>query len=272
MSESQYWIFINIKNQMRSRKISQLKAENLIQKLSDSDVNDWFAWTSIFRDWIPLKNIVKKNGDNYLLMIILQGEFFEESNDVDESTMITSGEHTHIPEKYTALESLIEKVPLQEGDFMGDQLTMSDIPVPPSLHTLFEKEFADGNIIRSRFRKGGSVKSETEVASERRLATRFNIKVDVLILAKGLSFRSETANLSVSGALLVKPLPEIMAETPLEVVFIFKKAKINENFAVKGKVLSNRENLRHLSFGNLSNESKKEFERLIKIYFQEITP
>lgn len=270
MSEPQYWLFINIKNQMRSRKISQLKAELLIEKLNEEDVNDWYAWAPIFRDWLPLKNIIQSKEGRYQLMIELAGEFIDESGEIGESTVITANENTHIPEKYTAIENLLEQDPLKEGDFVGDQLTMSDIPVPPSLHALFEKEYAEGNIIKTRYRKGGWSKKEPENTMERRLAMRFDIKVDVLILAKGLSFRSETVNLSLTGALLAKALPDAMAETPLEVVFIFKKDKINENFAVKGKVLSNRENLRHLTFGNLSTENKKEFERLIKVYFQEI--
>jgi hypothetical protein len=275
-SDSEYWLFINVKNQMRSRKISQAKADLLIRKLSKEDVGDWYAWTLMFRDWLPLKNLVLEKDGSFQLMIQFKDNGpdtrSDNTKDIAESTMITDRESTHIPEKYLEIGALIEEKPLDEGDFVGDQLTLSNIPNPPSLSGLFEKEFAEGNILRSsNRRKGGRVKQEFETNSDRRGATRYDIKLEVLVLGKGTSFRTETLNLSQTGALLLKALPDSLAEVRLEVVFIFKKGNVHEKLAVKGKVLSTRENLRYLTFSNISSEEKKAFERLIKIYFQEIS-
>jgi hypothetical protein len=266
MEEFEYWLFINVKSQMRSRKISQQKADLLIKKLNKEDVECWYAWTSLFRDWIPLKNIVVEKDGFFQLMIQIKDSFVDADDNDDESTLVT----THVPAKYLEVESLIENIPIQEIDFFADQLTLSNIPNPPSLNHFFDKEFNQGNILKGVNSKAERAAKTIGSESDRRGATRYEINVDVLILGKGLSFRAETVNLSQTGALLVKPLPEVLADVPLEVVFIFKKGNVHEKFAVKGKVLSTRDNLRYLTFGSSSSEDKKAFERLIKIYFQEI--
>jgi hypothetical protein len=272
MEELQYWVFINIKNQMRSRKISQSKADILIQKLSKEDVEDWYAWTPFFRDWLPLKNLVIEKDGAFKLMIQLEDKLADSNTNFSESTMITDREHlTHVPAKYLAIEALIEEKPLDQGDFMGDQLTMSNIPNPQSLKGIFDKEFTQGNVLRISNRKGTRANKEIKLSSERRGAARYDVMLEVLILAKGLSFRTETVNLSQSGVVLLKTLPEQFAAVPLEVLFILKKGSINEKIAVKGKVLSTRENRRYLTFSNITSEDKKAFDRLIKVYFQEIS-
>lgn len=282
MGDSQYWLLVNIKNHMRSKKIAQSKADLLIQKLSKEEISDWFAWTPLFRDWLPLKNLVIEKNGVCELMVQLKESFAESETSVGDATMsggqvdeatvnLYTNNSINEPKKHLEIEELLYKIPIDQADFVGDELTMSDIPKPPSLKSLFEDGYSEGNVLRISNRKGGRVRQESSMDSDRRGAARYDVKIEVLILGKGLSFRSETLNLSQTGAVLTKALPEALAEVPLDVLFIFKKGEINEKFAVKGKVLSTRENLRYLTFSNITAEGKKSFDRLIKIYFQEIS-
>jgi hypothetical protein len=284
MDELHYWLFINIKNQMRSRKISQSKADLLIGELSEEDVNDWFAWTSVFRDWLPLKNIVVQKDGIFQLLVQIKDDYVESGiheniNEVEATVIIDRKRSTHIPDKYLALESLIEEKPLDEGDLSEVSFRMEDIISPSSessenvdILEINESDFLGEFKYEPEIESEVGVDSDVEtlVNKERRAAARHNIKIEVLILAKGLSFRAETVNLSQAGVLLSRAIPESLAQVPLEVVFILKNSEATEKMAVNGKVLSTRENLRYLSFSNLTFESKNFFERLIKNYFQEI--
>ncbi len=252
-NEQFYWIFINLKHQIKSKKMSQSRADKMVFVLHPNEVSEWLAWCPLFRDWIPLQNIVIQKNNALKLMIKLKEEInLQEDTNLslkNEKTTINNYNSTtilkkNIPKDYAHLQDIIDENPLTSVDFVGEDLSLSDIPEPPNLEYLFVSE------------------------SDRRGAPRYEVRLETLIMSQGKSFKTHTVNISDSGAFLEHAIPPDFANSSLEVVFYLKLNSVTEKFAVKGKVLPNRENLKYITFNITSSENKKGFERLMMLYFQ----
>lgn len=300
-----YWIFINIKSQIRSKKILQSRADKMVSSIPNGELKDWWAWCPLFRDWIPLKNIVKeKSGSQKLLIKLKEIVSLDQSMTENTLTGFNQDHPSMSPQDNNLKKSIIDSDLAEDemmdvgavklNDYVGDELTLSDIPLPPALDGFMNESYQQGKVLKNgkkihpstsdqNGKNSAEKKANTEDdhrkdkskdndkdknSDDRRSAPRYDVRFEVLILVQGRSFRTHTINLSESGANLEKPLPEDFADIPLEVVFMLNTSNLMEKFAVRGKVLSNRENLRFLTF-NISNaENKKGFDRLMMLYFQ----
>lgn len=222
-----YWLFVDSRTRVVSRRLSQQAAEDFIAGLRNMNLDHWWAWNPFFRDWIPLQNIIDTKRPRIRMLVQLP-----ESNlsqfDQDERT--EASEQTQIPEEYSEVRNFLREETVDNfRDFHGDDLTISGVPKPPSL----------------------------AFGIDRRGARRHEKHIEVLIAGKGKSFRTQTINVSLSGLMLEKPIPIEMQGGSFEIVFYFQSNKIKKQMVFQGKVSGDLKDRRRLVFGELSPNNHK---------------
>lgn len=238
----QYWLFVDSKTRVVSKRLTQRGAEEFISNLKNINLEHWWAWNPCFRDWIPLKNIIQtKKGQVRMLIELLHIEMdidddktIVESMEPESSTSNVeseSSDSTMIPKEYSDVRGYLseEDADMVMRDFHGDDLTMSSVPTPPDL----------------------------DFGSERRRSKRYDKKIEVLIIGGGKSFRTHTLNISMSGLMLDKAIPFELQSGPFEVVFVIVDNGVKRQIAFQGKVVGDLRDRRRLIFGELSQLNQK---------------
>lgn len=233
-SAAPYWLFVDSRTRVVSRRLSQTGAEEFIINLKNLNLEHWWAWNPFFRDWIPLKNIVDNKSAKMKMLVVLpelNSKHFED--DFEEKTEVS--EHTQIPKEYSEVRNFLREETVDTSkDFHGDDLTISGVPKPPSLG----------------------------FGSDRRNANRFNKNLEVLIAAKGKSFRTQSLNISLTGMMLEKALPIEMFGGPFEIVFYFESKGIKKQLVFQGKVSGDLKDRRRLVFDDLTPNNQRLLEEL----------
>jgi hypothetical protein len=229
----QYWLFVDSRTRVVSRRLSQRAAEEFIINLRNVNFDHWWVWNPLFRDWIPLKNIVDSKGDNIRMLVQLPEVSSQPNEEEDDKTEVS--EHTQIPVEYSEVRNFLREETVDNfRDFHGDDLTISGVPKPPSLG----------------------------LGNDRRNSNRYDKKLEVLIAAKGKSFRTQTINISLTGVMLEKALPFDMFGGPFEIVFYFQNNGAKKQIVFQGKVSGDLKDRRRLVFGDLTPNNQKLLEEL----------
>lgn len=230
----QYWLFVDSRTRVVSRRLSQEAADDFIINLKNVNFEHWWAWNPCFRDWIPLRNIIDMKSAAMRLLIVLPETDVVPYED-DEKTEIS--QHTQIPQEYSDVRSFLRDETVDESkDFHGDDLTISRAPKPPSLG------FSSG--------------------ADRRNASRHEKKLEVLIAGKGKSFRTNTVNISLSGVMLEKAIPNEMLGGAFEIIFFLYKNGSKKQLVFQGKVTGDVQDRQRLVFGDLSANNQKLLQEL----------
>lgn len=233
--ESQYWLFVDSKTRVVSRRLSQIAAEDFIKNLRNVNIENWWAWNPCFRDWLPLKNIVDLREGKVRMLIQLAQPAPSQSHPIQEE-YDERKETTRIPEEYSEVRNFLREEAADDvKDFHGDELTFSRPPKPPNLN----------------------------FGSDRRRSHRVDKRVEVLVACRGKSFRTHTVNISMTGVMLDKAVPFELMGGPFEIVFIFQGPQGKKQLAFQGKVTGDYQDRRRLVFGDITSQSQKMLEDLI---------
>ncbi len=231
---TQYWLFVDSKTRVVSRRLSQRGAEDFIKNLRNVNIDHWWAWNPCFRDWIPLKNIVDLR-EGRIRMLIQLPEPGVAPQEVDDAIDVEKTEHTNLPEEYSEVRDFLREGDADDvKDFHGDDISFSRVPKPPSLG----------------------------LESDRRQAQRVEKRVEVLIAGRGKSFRTHTVNISMTGVMLDKALPFDLQSGPFEIVFVLQENGVKKQLAFHGKVSGDLKDRRRLVFGDLNPSNQKMLEAL----------
>lgn len=232
--ETQYWLFVDSKTRVVSRRLSQRAAEEFIKNLRNVNIENWWAWNPCFRDWISLKNIVDLR-EGHIRMLVQLPEPGVASKEVEDLTEVEKNEHTNIPEEYSEVRDFLREEPADDiKDFHGDDITFSRVPKPPSLG----------------------------LDSDRRRSHRVDKRIEVLVASGAKSFRTHTVNISMTGVMLDKALPFELQSGPFEIVFIVQENGAKKQLAFQGNVSGDLKDRRRLVFGDLNTSNQKMLENL----------
>ncbi|MEY4615982.1 MAG: hypothetical protein RJB66_942 [Pseudomonadota bacterium] len=237
MEDGLYWLFIDSKTRVVSRRLSQSGAEDFLSNLRNVNIDHWWAWNPFFRDWLPLRNIVDVKESKIRMLIHLPGT---KGRVADSNPPLEQEKtQTRIPEEYSEVRTFLREETADESnefrDFHGDDLTFSRPPKPPALG----------------------------LGVDRRRSARVTKKIEVIIASGGKSFRTQTVNLSSSGVLLDKAIPFDLKSGPFEIVFIIDSPAGKKQFAFQGKVSGDLQDRRRLVFSDLTSKTQKMLNDLI---------
>ncbi|MGZ5279323.1 MAG: hypothetical protein ACXWC9_05245 [Pseudobdellovibrionaceae bacterium] len=99
----------------------------------------------------------------------------------------------------------------------------------------------------------------------RRIAPRYEINLEVIILTQTKSFRTRSLNVSASGALLKDSLPkEFMASQTLEIIFIMTDQNCKNRLLFKGRAVGGPNSSSRITFLESGVNSQSELQRAFK--------
>jgi hypothetical protein len=101
-------------------------------------------------------------------------------------------------------------------------------------------------------------------SGERRGTPRFKIEFETIIFCDGVSFRTRTINVSMSGALLAESVPVEFVDRHLDIVMIRYVGRVRDYYLVKGKALGAPLRSPRLQFTFLPDAQKKKLEILLE--------
>jgi hypothetical protein len=99
---------------------------------------------------------------------------------------------------------------------------------------------------------------------DRRGNPRHKIEFETVIFCAGVSFRTKTLNVSITGALLSENIPSAFVGQILDIVMIHYVGRVREFYLVKGKSLEGPMRSPRLLFTQVPEAQKKKLERLFE--------
>lgn len=222
-----YWLFVESKSRVLSKRLSQTEAEEFLVGLTEKDINSWWAWNPTFKDWIALKKIVDFKEAKLRLLINLPqtGTTIDRAGKQNEKKNTTT---THIPENLTDVKDFLRDEAIDDmRDFHGDDLSPSRAPNPPKLG----------------------------LGDDRRRADRVEKSIEVIIASGSKVFRTKTLNIAESGVFLEAEIPTDLKNGPFEIVFILYRNGVKKQLVYQGKVSGDAMDRRRLKFGALTKSN-----------------
>jgi len=99
----------------------------------------------------------------------------------------------------------------------------------------------------------------------RRIAPRYEINLEVIILTQTKSFRTRSLNVSASGALLKDSLPkDFLSSQTLEIIFIMTDRNNKNRLLFKGRAVGGTESSCRITFLESGANSQFELQRAFK--------
>lgn len=263
-----YWVFLNRKHQIQSPKLSQRRAERLVLQLKSEDIRYWWAWNPSFTEWIPLKNLVVEQEGRYKLAFkpakgVHTNEATQTRSIVETQSVTKKQQMVKNPKQRVAKKIVFEdsiSAPKEDSVFIQEK------PVAQQEEVVFRKvDFAGDDFTWSGTPRAPDLFGEP---LDRRGAERFDIRIEVLIMSHGRSFRSFTDNVSMTGAILEKAIPNEFLTGHFEVAFISRYQNQVDRILFKGKIAGSLADPRRLTFTELPEESRLKLMSLIQRHIQ----
>ena len=252
-----HWVFLNRRTKVQSSKMSQRRAEKLVAGLNASDLSPWWAWNPTLTEWIPLRNIVAVDGER--VRLVLRPANNQKRSDDTETVTVQSNTNTDIRIKQETIDQLLSKDnrtdPLYSSiridgysenktgpEFNGDELSLRKIPEPPKLNATKSRE------------------------SDRRNSNRIDMRIQVLLVSHGKTFRTFSDNLSLTGALLERQVPEIFQKSAFEIVLMVKRGLQEDKIVFRAQIVGDRMDPRRILFIDPMLPSIKRLEQVLREY------
>ncbi len=102
----------------------------------------------------------------------------------------------------------------------------------------------------------------------RRIAPRFTIELEVIILTQTKSFRTRSINVSASGALLKDELPEEFMTTSLDIIIVRQAGESKKRLLFRGKAVGGPSRSCRITFQACVKDSDSE----LKETFRDLEP
>ena len=109
----------------------------------------------------------------------------------------------------------------------------------------------------------------TDPAPEgRRIAPRFTVELEVIILTQTKSFRTKSINISASGALLKDELPELFMASSLDIIIVREAGNAKKRLLFRGKAVGGPSKSCRITFQACVKDSDSE----LKETFRDLEP
>jgi hypothetical protein len=252
-TESKVWIIFDKAANKKTRPMSVVQTQMMLLTLKVRHLKNYHIWTPGWTEWQPLSQFLS-SGQKYFVQAQppdpLTNRAKQLASDVTVKIQAQGSENPF----YT---SVVDAETLKTSDygyyheeFKGDDLTLSGLPVAPTL-----------DIVVSR--------SDLGSPRDRRVAPRHDFKIEaVLLTKKGTSFRTHSKNISLTGTLLEDEIPKDFFQRPFEMILVnkFEKDPSKGRVHLKGKIIGDIGDPKRLVFLEQDDETAAKLGKLINDY------
>ncbi len=123
--------------------------------------------------------------------------------------------------------------------------------------------------LRTMFSSPIRIEDYTDPAPQgRRIAPRFPVELEIIILTQTKSFRTQSINVSSSGALLKDPLPEEFMKANLDIIIVRTKGSSKRRLLFRGTAVGGPLRSSRITFEACVKDADEE----LKEAFQDLEP
>lgn len=256
------WILFDSTTKTQSKPMSVVQTQAALLEVPENQYRKVFIWTPGWSEWISLKEFFDSEQTYFVFEQPPTPAKPEvprnyERSCLSEFTKTKSHQTIRGDIRFT---EILDHAAVQNWDnahyhrkdFNGDELDLIKI---------------------KRSKKGNSatklVKNE-EVEDERRKSPRHNFKIEVVLVSKNRSFRTYSANISLSGTLLEDPMPREFFNELFDLIIVnpFERDPSKARLLFKAKIVGDMSNPRRLMFIEQDVDMTMRLDALLKAYVQ----
>jgi hypothetical protein len=248
-TELKVWLLFDAFTHRQSQPMNEEQTQIAIFSLR-IETDRYFVWTPGWPEWKPLENYLKES----------QCPFKTVPKNPTEKTLIT--------EDVNKLAGLPEE-------------TLSSVQIPKNPKNqkvdygyYHQDVHADDLSIRkiNNLKPLGGINDKDKEEKDRRRAERHEFQIEILLVARnGRSFRANSKNISLTGALLDRDIPKDFLNTPFDMVVVNRDEKNPQKSKMhfKGKVVGDLDQRDRLTFVEQDPENHKVFKEMLESYVQQ---
>ena len=250
-----HWIFYDSYSKTQSNPLSLEEAQMAIFKMRSNDWTRFFIWTQGWSEWQSLDLFLKSEQKNFITHFSNPHAGSTAANentvrDVLEMNPVDENTHKEITKSFSAVKIAEDSQPSVEtkNHFDADELSWSNSTKP-------EVDF----------------KKLSRKMSFSNREPRLELKIEVVLISpKGKTFRSKSANISLTGSLLEDNIPFDYYGIPFDVVVVNQSTKhaVNARVTLKAKTVGEGLTQR-LNFIEITASQKKSLHGLLQDYLDE---
>lgn len=267
-SQGKVWIIYDAENKSQSKPLSVVQTQVVLLSIQPHNFVRYFLWTPGWDEWMSLKDFLAADQTYFVLahppkpsdevtQAIATDKNADKSAEKTQSGIHNSFSQDTSPFTYVEdAKQPVEKDKPNYGyyatDFHGSDLDLSKIrkmkpeprkkrsPTPPS--------------------NSGSI--------ERRKEERHAFKIEVVLVSKVRSFRTHSRNISVSGTMLDKEIPNEFLKKPFDLIIVnpFEPDAAKSRLLFRAKIVGDLSDPRRLMFLEQDPEMTARLEALLKAY------
>lgn len=257
MGKGTKWVFFDKLSKFQSKVMTLEEAQFAILKMRQKDWERFYIWSTGWENWQVLKIYLNSDQKNFITSF--------NPTELDEVTLRTTVRD--VLELHPASEKTKKEITKSFSSIRLDDETAPEFKPKNYDHT-----FTGDDITWSKVKKPEV--DFTKIAAKDKYddrAPRHTLKIEVLLIdKKGNSFRSNSKNISLSGALLEKNIPIEYGTTEFDAVIVNKYAKDPKLSRVTVRAILSGEGITsRIKFLNLNDQQKNSLRLLLTEYLRQ---
>ncbi|MNK84619.1 hypothetical protein D3C87_1044720 [compost metagenome] len=262
-TQGKVWIIYDAENKSQSKPLSVVQTQVVLLSIQPHNFGRYFLWTPGWDEWMSLKEFIAEDQKYFVLAhppkpiddVTVPNAAAKKANSENTQSGVHSS-YTTNTSPFTEVEEpdTIVKDNANYGyyshDFHGSDLDLSKIrklkPEP------------------TKKKRSPSPPSN----ADRRKDERHAFKIEVVLVSKVRSFRTHSRNISVSGTMLDKEIPNEFLKKPFDLIIVnpFEPDAAKSRLLFRAKIVGDLSDPRRLMFLEQDPEMTTRLEALLKAY------
>lgn len=262
-SQGKIWIIYDAENKSQSKPLSVVQTQVVLLSIQPHNFGRYFLWTPGWDEWMSLKDFLAAEQSYFVLAHPPKpSDEVTQAIAPDKTAEKTqSGIHSSFTQDTSPFTKVDDSEPVVKDkinygyyahDFHGSDLDLSKI-----------------RKMKPEPRKKRSEKAATPPqGADRRKDERHAFKIEVVLVSKVRSFRTYSRNISVSGTMLDKEIPNEFLKKPFDLIIVnpFEPDAAKSRLLFRAKIVGDLSDPRRLMFLEQDPEMTARLEALLKAY------
>jgi hypothetical protein len=260
-TQGKVWIIYDAENKSQSKPLSVVQTQVVLLSIQPHNFGRYFLWTPGWDEWMSLREFIAEDQKYFVLA--------HPPKPQDDVTQVMPGNKANSEKTLTGLNSSFNSE--------SDPFTRVEEPDPIIKEKVgygyYSHDFHGNDLDLSKIRKMKPEPRKKRSASppsnaDRRKEERHAFKIEVVLVSKVRSFRTYSRNISISGTMLDKEIPNEFLKKPFDLIIVnpFEPDAAKSRLLFRAKIVGDLSDPRRLMFLEQDPEMTTRLEALLKAY------
>lgn len=261
-TQGKVWIIYDAENKSQSKPLSVVQTQVVLLSIQPHNFGRYFLWTPGWDEWMSLREFMAEDQKYFVLAHppkpqeeVTEAIPARNKNNLEKTL---TGVHTSFSTESSPFTEVEEGNPIEKDK---------------SAYDYYSHDFHGNDLDLSKIRKmKPEVKKKKSqsppVNADRRKEERHPFKIEVVLVSKVRSFRTHSRNISISGTMLDKEIPNEFLKKPFDLIIVnpFEPDAAKSRLLFRAKIVGDLSDPRRLAFLEQDPEMTARLEALLKAY------